>query len=98
MLKQETKPSGNQKSCQRFRKGTSQISEKKVRQDISDLKKPDRTLTTSDKEKAETLNSFFSSVFTVEESESPAVQKSMVQELLSNVTFTVSDVGKWLIA
>ena len=49
---------------------------------ISDLEKPDGNLTTSDKEKAETLNSFFSSVFTVVESESPAVQKSTVQELM----------------
>ena len=62
-------------------------SKTKVRQGISDLDKPDGNLTTSDKEKAETLNSFFRSVFTVEESESPAVQKSTVQELISNVTF-----------
>ena len=73
-------------------------SKTKVRQGISDLEKPDGTLKISDKVKAETLNSFFSSVFTVEESESPAVQKSTVQELLSNVTFTVSDVEKRLIA
>ena len=51
-----------------------------------------------DKENAETLDSFFSSVFTIEESESPTVKKSMVQELLSNVTITLSDVGKRLIA
>ena len=37
-------------------------------------------------------------MFTVEEIESPAVQKSRVQELLSNVTFTVLDVEKRLIA
>ena len=54
-------------------------SKTKVRQGISDLEKPDRTLTTSDKEKAETLNNFFSGVFTVEESECPTVQKSTVQ-------------------
>ena len=60
-------------------------SKAKVRQCISDLEKPDGILTTSDKEKAETLNSFF----TVEENESPAVQKSTVEELLSNVTFSL---------
>ena len=100
---------GIKKSCQRFEKELAKLAGKKafykytssktkVRQGISDLEKPDGTLTTSDKEKAETLNSFFSSVFTVEEIESPAVQKSRVQELLSNVTFTVLDVEKRLIA
>ena len=59
-------------------------SKTKVRQGISDLEKPDGILTTSE-EKAETLNSFF----TVEENESPAVQKSTVEELLSNVTFSL---------
>ena len=96
MPKQETKPSGIQKNPKAFYKYAS--SKTKVRQGISDLEKPDGTLTTSDKEKAETLNSFFSSVFTVEESESLTVQKSTVQELLSNVTFTVLDVEKRLIA
>ena len=110
MPKQETKPSGNKKNCQKFRKGISQVSlekktfykyassKAKVRQGMSDLEKPNGILTTSDKEKAESLNSFFSSVFTVEESESPAVEKSTVQELLSNVTFTFSNAEKWLIA
>ena len=99
MPKQETKPSGNKKKLSEISK-TSQISKKnpKVRQGISDLEKPCGTLTTSDKGKSETLNSFFSSVFTVQESESPAVQKNTVKELLSNVTFTVADVEKRLIA
>ena len=77
--------SRDEKDYEKYAKARNQYkytsSKTKVRQDISDLEKSDGTLTTSDKEKAETPYSFFSSVFTVEESEIPAIQKSTVQEL-----------------
>jgi len=44
-------------------------SKTKSRSGVADLKRDDNTLTVSDMEKAELLNSFFQSVYTIEDEE-----------------------------
>lgn len=69
----------------------------KTRQPLSDLMKPDGTLTTSDEEKAEILNNFFSSVFTKEDIESiPELNTNRTISKLSNFDITEAQLTKYL--
>jgi hypothetical protein len=69
----------------------------KTRVTVSDLKQPDGSLTTSDFEKAETLNSFFSSVFTQENTEElPTFEHRQFAAPLQGVDISVEDVRKKL--
>ena len=69
----------------------------KTRVSVSDLKKPDGSLTSNSFEKAETLNSFFSNVFTQEDAGNlPVFDNREYQTPLDNVNITVEEVRKKL--
>jgi ribosomal protein S20 len=69
----------------------------KTRVSVSDLKKPDGSLTSNSFEKADTLNSFFSSVFTQEDAGNlPVFDNREYQTPLDNVNITVEEVRKKL--
>ncbi len=69
----------------------------KTKATVADLIKDDGTKTTSEKEKADALNEFFSSVFTKEDMERfPTFEERQVTSILENVNFTEEDVKKKL--
>ena len=68
----------------------------KTRDKVNDLLKEDGSLTKNDNEKAEVLNSFFKSVFTVEDtSQLPEPQGMKVDQVLSTVEITPLITGAW---
>ena len=70
----------------------------KSRSGIADLKKPDGTKTANDTEKAETLNSFFKSVFNVEnDGDLPDPPSYEYDNTLEDFEITVSQVKKLLL-
>ena len=69
----------------------------KTRQPLSDLTKPDGKLTTTDEEKAEVLNNFFSSVFTKEDTQNiPEPEMKNNISRLNDIHITETDLTKYI--
>jgi len=68
----------------------------KTREKISDLVMKDQSLTSNDSEKAEILNDFFSSVFTVEDTEYMPDFKQKTEMSIEDVDFNIDDIIKRL--
>lgn len=69
----------------------------KTKSGVADLKKPDGSKTTTDQEKADLLNSFFESVFTVEgDNELPDPPVYKFENKLENFEITIEKVKKQL--
>jgi len=69
----------------------------KTRSGIADLENEDGSTTTNDKEKAQLLNNFFSSVFTIEGTHNiPTKAQLNIPESLTNLNFNEIDIIKLL--
>ena len=66
-------------------------SKTKTKEGVSNLIKKDGTLTNSDLEKAETLNNFFSSVFTIEDKHNIPEFSLRTDKTIDNVNITTVD-------
>ena len=72
-------------------------SKSKTRDKICDLMQEDGELTSNNKEKAEVLNKFFSSVFTREKTDNvPVMPDRQFENILDNITITPEEVLKKL--
>ena len=68
-------------------------SKRKVRHGVSNLEREDGTLTETDFDKAEVLNSFFERVYTLaDDSELPNVEQRRLLHPSQEVTFTEDDI------
>ena len=73
-------------------------SKTKSRSKTADIKGEDGSVLTSNKEKADVFNKFFSSVFTVEDLDHmPSPTPTSGQQLLTDIKFTVDDIEKLLL-
>ncbi|MCP3852206.1 MAG: hypothetical protein GY694_18500, partial [Gammaproteobacteria bacterium] len=69
----------------------------KTKEGVSNLTKEDGTLTISNKEKAQVLSNFFSSVFTVDNKDTPIPDfETDVKDFLTNIDITQDDITKSL--
>ena len=69
----------------------------KTKEGVSNLTKEDGTLTISNKEKAQVLSNFFSSVFTVDNKDTPIPDfETDVKNFLTNIDITQDDITKSL--
>jgi len=69
----------------------------KTRSGVADLHCENGSMTKTDEEKAEVLNQFFSSVYTVEDLVNiPTKAQTNVQEILSDIDFSSDDIMKIL--
>ena len=69
----------------------------KIRQPLSDLTKPDGKLTTTEEEKAEVQNNFFSSVFTKEDTQNiPEPEMKNNISRLNDIHITETDLTKYI--